>query len=305
MGRRALLLLLLISTAPPVSGGEPEVGPLDCPARALVAGDDASYPFVFNGIVKGLEQAHLPRVSREVLDGDADAVLERLAAEPPVVLFVIGRPAAERLGGRLAAIPRVYVDTAWTVNDEELPPAPRPEAPAAVVRSVVKPVHVAEVLRDVLGGRPVGRLSWPADTPALQAAAKDLALAGGFRLAAEEPPAVLLHLRLGLGEEPAPLSALLDRARRDHLLLLSDDVGHWRKGVPVLVVPDHRLLGRIAADAARELLTLEEPRVIRRRVAVPEVRVDLYAAKDLGLDLPVPFLAGADVLRGPRPAGGR
>jgi len=305
MGRRVLPLLLLTLAALPASGGEPEVGPLDCPARALVEGADASYRNIYDGIRKGLEQAHLPRVGLEVLDGDAEAVLDRLTAEPPVVLFVIGRPAAARLGDRLAAIPRVYVDTAWTVNGEELPPGPEPDAPAAVVRSVVKPVHVAEVLRDVLGGRPVGRLSWPADTPALQAAAKDLAVAGGFRLATDEPPAVLLHLRVGLGERPAPLAELLEEARRGHLLLLSDDVGQWRKGVPVLVVPDHRLLGRIAADAARELLSLEEPRVIRRRVAVPEVRVDLYAAQHLGLDLPVPFLAGADILLGPRAPGGR
>ena len=115
-----------------------------------------------------------------------------------------------------------------------------------------------------------------------------------------------LHLRLGMGEAPAPLSELLARAKAERRLLISDDVGHWRRGVPILVVPDYELLGRIAADAGRVLLEEPEPpRVVRRRVSVPQVRVDLYAARALGLDLPVPFLAGADVLRGPRRAGDR
>ena len=45
--------------------------------------------------------------------------------------------------------------------------------------------------------------------------------------------------------------------------------------------------------------------MLRKRMSVPEVRVDLNAAREIGLEFPVPFLAGADVLRGPRRAGGR
>ena len=109
-----------------------------------------------------------------------------------------------------------------------------------------------------------------------------------------------------MGESPAPLSELLARARAGQRLLISDDVGHWRRGVPVLVVPDFGLLGRIAADAGRELLeTPDPPRVLRKRVSVSKLQVDLNAARALGLEFPVPFLAGADVLRGPRRAGGR
>ena len=223
-----------------------------------------------------------------------------------MLLFVVGRVAAERLGDRLEAVPRVYVDAAWSVNGEAYPPAPEPAAPAAVVRSVVEPVHVAEILRELYGGRPAGRLSWEATTPVLQGLARDVALAAGFRQAADGEPGVLLHLRFGMGESPAPLSDLLARARAEHQLLLSDDLGHWRRGVPVLLVPDHKLLGRIAADAGRELLEAPDPpRVLRRRASVPEVRVDLDAAREQGLDLPLPFLAGADVLRGPRRSGDR
>ncbi len=287
------------------AGVEGDAGPFECPARALVAEDDAGLLRVYDGIRKGLEQAHLPRVCREDLDGTGE-VLDRLEKEPPVLLFVIGRVAAQRLGKRLTAVPRVYVDTAWDVNGEEFPPAPEPVAPAAVVRSVLKPVHVAEILRELTGGRPAGRLSWEASTPALETLAEDVALAAGFRPATGEEPGVLLHLRFGMGETPAPLSGLLERARAERRLLLSDDVGHWRRGVPVLLLPDHRLLGRIAADAGRRLLAAPDPpRVILERVAVSELRVDLNAARDLGLDLPVPFLAGADVLRGPRRAEGR
>ena len=140
-------------------------------------------------------------------------------------------------------------------------------------------------------------------TPELTELARDVALAAGFRSPAEDEPASLLHLRFGMGEEAAPLADLLDRARAQRRLLISDDVGHWRRGVPVLIVPDFDLLGRIAADAGRELLETPDPvRVLRRRVAVPELRVDLDAARALGLELPVPFIAGADVLRGPRRA---
>lgn len=300
MSRWVLPVLVLLSAAliVPVADGEEE-GPFECPIRALLAEDDAGLLRVYDGIRKGLEQAQLPRVCREDLGEDGEEVLDRLEADPPPLVFVLGRRAADRLGTRLATVPRVYVDTAWFVKGEALPPAPMPKPPAAVVRSVTKAVRVAEVLRAIESGRPRGLLSWEATGAALARAADRLALAAGFRRVGDESEAdVLLHLRLGVGDQPAPLSDLLERARRRGILLLSDDLGHWRKGAVVLILPDHFLLGRVAAEAGRRLLLADEPRVERRTVGASEIRVDLRAARALGLDLPVPFLAGVDVLRG-------
>jgi len=302
----ALLVLVLVPPASPgARAGEDEA--FRSPLRAVLFEDDADLLRVYDGIRRGLEHAQLPRVSQEAPFGAADAkaraaVLARLEAHPPPLLFVLGREAALALEKRLPDVPRVFVDRAWEVNGEAQPPAPQPKAPAAVVRSRIRGSRVAALLRGLaLGpGRPRGALTWPATTPALREKARGLAAAAGFELVTEgggEPPDVLLHLRLREGERPRPFAESVARARRAHVPLLSDDRAHWRHGAAVLVLPDDALLGRVAAEAGRELLAAGRPLLLSRDVEVAEVWLDLEAARAEGLEAPLPFLAGADHLR--------
>ncbi|MFV1959711.1 MAG: hypothetical protein ACC662_09910, partial [Planctomycetota bacterium] len=180
--------------------------------------------------------------------------------------------------------------------------APKPAAPAAAVRPRIRGSRVAAVLRglDLAPGRPRGELTWPAETPALAREARLLASAAGFQLVTEgsgKPPDVLLHLTLREGEHPRPFAESVARARREQIPLLSDDRAHWRHGAAVLVLPDDALLGRVAAEAGRELLAAAQPLLLARDVGVAEVYLDLEAARAEGLEAPLRFLAGADHLR--------
>lgn len=304
---RVLLILCtsILLLAPPLRPAVGEEDPLATPIRALIAGSDPALDRIYRGISKGLEQASLPRIRTEDLSTDAEAMLKRLEAEPPPLLFVVGRLAAQRLGTRLGTVPRVFVDTAWIVNGEPQPAHPLPSPPAAVVRHVTNAARVAEVLRAAWSERPRGVLSWPAEGPVLSPLADALALAAGFdRVPSPEGAQIRLHLRLGAGEVPPTLPSLRAEMAADHLPLLSDDIAHWRRGAAILLLPDHRLLGRVAANEGRRLLGGGSGAEVRRRlVSAPLVHVDLGAAEASGLALPVPFLAGVDDLRDRRPTG--
>jgi hypothetical protein len=278
-----------------------------CPIRAILLQEDELLQRTFyKGILRGLEQANLPRVCLEDPRGeeDTEATLARLEENPPPLLFILGHPTAERIGKRFEAVPRVYVDTAWSVNGAPVPPDPEPEGPATVVRAVLSAVHMASVLRDLGFQRPAAELSWPLEGEKLREAAGLLASAAGFRLVEEgESPEVLLDMRLHLGEHPAPLATLVERAETAKIPLISDDLADWGRGAAVVVLPDADLLGRVAAEQGRRLLLDRDRRLPRRIVGAYEIRVDLGAAEREGLEPPLGFLARADRLR--RPLGRR
>ena len=167
---------------------EEEASPLATPIRAVLFEDDAGLERgVFQGISQGLEDARLARIGQESPFGrpdGKDAILARLEADPPPLLFVLGRRAGAFFEDKLEAVPRVFVDTAWYVNGREYPPPPTPRGRAAVVRAVVNGSRVAEVIRRLgLGGeRAKGQLSWPTPDKTLRTTADHLATAAGFEL---------------------------------------------------------------------------------------------------------------------------
>ncbi len=302
----ALVVLLVLVFARPVvvGAGEENASPLASPIRAVLFDEDAGLErFAYDGIRDGLEDAKLPRVRQETPFGTDEgraAILARLEAHPPPLLFVLGPTAGAFFADKLPDVPRVFVDTAWYVNGEEYPPAPSPQGRAVVVRAVVNGSRVAEVLRriDRTGKRHAGMLSWPATSDGLARAADALATAAGFdRVEGTAEPDLLLHLRLGAGEKPASFASLVARARRDQVPLVSDDVAHWQRGAAIVVLPDLRLLGRVAANVGRMVLAPAEHPPARSTVNVSEVRVDIRAARAEGLVVPLECLAWADRLR--------
>lgn len=308
---RAAALLVLVMTLGAGAAGvlAKEPGPLDCPVKALLFEDDEGLRRqVYDGIRAGLEQAKLPRVCREdaASDEEVEAVLRRLEAEPPPLLFVLGRRSAERLGARLADVPRVFVDLAWDVNGAPLPADPEPRAPAAVVRSVVSAVNMAELLRGLglARKRPRARLTWTDASAEVEAPELRLGAAAGFVPCKKgEKPEVLLHMRLHGNEKAPALSRLLELAERERIPLVSDDLAHWGRGASVVLLPDLFLLGRVAAEEGRRLLSRDEgdETVPQRRVRAYEIRLDLRAAARQGFEPPLAFIARADRLRrGPR-----
>ena len=127
---------LLLAAAVGRAGAE-EDGPLSAPIRAILLDDDAGLRKVYDGVRKGLEHAQLPRVALEEVADDAEAFrafAARVAEKPPPLLFVLGRRAAERANQARVGGRRVFVDTAIADAKHEVPDAPTPEGPAAVVR---------------------------------------------------------------------------------------------------------------------------------------------------------------------------
>jgi hypothetical protein len=196
----------------------------------------------------------------------------------------------------------VYVDAAITTGATEHPPPPAPEG-AVVVRALTTAARWGEVVRGLFPRRerPRVRMAWATATDEAREAARAFAKEARLEvlLPGEEPDApvdALLWLAMDVGET-------LPAAPPTGAPLLSDDFDHWGAGAVVVLVPDHRLLGRIAADAGRRLLRrAEHEGPERRRLGATELRVDLSAADAAGLEPPLPFLAAADqIRRGPRP----
>lgn len=306
--RRSIFLLVVLLL--PLVGVSPVVGeedPFATPFRALVHADDVGLDRIYESIRKGLEFADLPKVGPDEMAGDPEAALTRLEGAKPDLLFVVGARAAAELGERLVDVPRVYVYTAWNVNGEEFPPRVLPRPPARVVVRVTFAVAISDVIKALWPKRPHGILSWTPKDDAQRGHADALALAAGFdRVERDEDADLLLHVRLGVGEEPAPIDDLVARAKAHQIPLISDDPAHWRGKASILVIPNYKLLGRIAAEAGRQLYREEESleadaprRAVHQEAGLTEVWVDLDAAREQGLlDLSVPWLAGVDRLRG-------
>jgi hypothetical protein len=285
----ALALLCLLGAA---GRGSTEEDPLAAPIRAILLEDDLGLRKVYDGIRKGLELAQLPRVALEPIEDSEEAFAhyaERIAADPPPLLFAVGRKACDRVVAAGISSPRVLVDTCVDAGEVEYPAAPSPEGVAVVVRGATPVRRWAEVLRGA--GIARAEFAWEAPPPdparlAGEALLASLGLPGG------EGAAALLDLRLGLGERRAMSPA--------GAIEFSDDIRRHGKGAVVVLAPDHPLLGRRAADAGRRLLAEADGAPRSVRVRVTEVRVDLEAARVAGWEPPLPFVAGADAVRGSR-----
>ena len=310
----ALLFALGQGSAP---AGEPDESGTACRIPAFFADDDAGLARAYDGVRRGLEEASLPRICRRKVEPDDAGGWEKAAkevsAEAPAFLVAFGRKAAARV---LAApfrrgegrIPAVYVDVAALVGDRAVPEALDPPAPCAVVRAEAAVEAWGRVVRELLPGRPQPglRLPWTAESPearslrllASAASGLDLRLArdgGGFDACFDWAP--------GVGETLEPFEATLAAARALRLPVLSADRARFGHGAAVVLVPDHALLGRVAAEAARRLADGEgADRPLRLVVRTTEVWVDLEAADEEGLKPPLAFLAAADRLR-KAPAG--
>jgi hypothetical protein len=308
-----VVLLLLVGSPAPGAAGEEEEAFAD-PIRVLLYGQEVGPNRIWDGIKKGLEFANLPRAGTDDLGKGPEGVIAALEAKKPPLLFVVGHRAARVLGDRLGDVPRVYVYTAWSVNGEAFPPPFVPKAPARVLRQVTYAVKVAEVLRglwpppppDAPGRRkryqpPKAMLSWAPKTEEQRRVAEALQPAAGFKLAkTDEEADLILHLGLGLGEEPAPIDELVARAKKHRIPLISDDLAHWPHKASILVIPNHNLLGRLAAEEGRILYdgeSAQEP----EDAGLTEVWVDLDAWYASDLQPSVRWLASVDRLRrGPR-----
>lgn len=323
-GRRApaaLALAAALLLAPgSLLSAEPE-GSMACAVPAFLLDDDPSLLSAYDGLRRGLEDAHLPRVCIRRVESDDDAgwskALATVAAERPAFVVAFGRRAGARvaagpLPGASGRIPCVYVDAAGSVAGRALPAIPDPPAPCAVVRAEPAFEGFGRVLRGLFPGRPQPTvvLPWTAESPEAATWRRAAAAAAGLelRLGTEGTAGAdaFLDWSPGLGETALPFEDMLREARALRLPLLSADRNRFGRGAAVVHVPDFALLGRVAADACRRLGAGEGAgRPLRIAVLATETRVDLEAADAEGLVPPLPFLASADRLRrappGPAP----
>lgn len=307
----ALAALLLVAPARP-SVAEPE-GSMACAVPAFLVEDDPSLVSAYDGLRRGLEDAHLPRVCLRRVESDDDAgwakVLAQVASERPAFVVAIGRRSVARvasssLPGPTGRIPCVYVDAATAIGGRAIPVLAEPPPPAAVVRAEPAFEGFGRVLRGLLPGRPQPTvvLRWTAETPEAAAWRRAAATAAGvdLRLSGEGAAGVdaFLDWTPGVGESVLPFEDVLREARALRIPLLSADRNRFGRGAAVVYVPDFALLGRVAADACRRVLAGEgADRPLRIAVVATETRVDLEAADAEGLVPPLPFLASADRLR--------
>jgi hypothetical protein len=308
------------------AGDEAEQGSA-CAVPAFVAMEDATMVAAYDGLRRGLEDAHLPRVCRRRPDGgDEASAWERAArdvsAERAAFLVVFGRGPGERVasapflraGAGAGRIPSVYVDAASSAAGVIFPERADPAPPSAVVRAESPIEATVAVLRRLLPSKttPLVELAFDVDSPRSRAW-RDAALSAGLatRLSGAEgsAPDAFLDAPLGLGERSVPFDGVLARARAARVPLLSLDRGRFGRGAAIVVCPDGALLGRVAAEAARRLRDGEGvERALRLAVRSVEVLVDLDAADAQGVSIPLALVAAADRVRAgkaPRPGSGK
>ena len=310
--RAAALLAGLVgvtsSSAP--AGEPPKTEEAACRVPALIVEEDPGLLAISDGVRRGLEEANLPRICRRRVEPDDTAnwglAAAEVAAEKAPFAVVFGRRAAARwiAAPHSTRTPTVYVDVATMAAGRPSPPAIEPPVPAAVVRAETPVEKWGKTLRDLLPGRPqlVVRIAWEAETAEAGAWRREVAEAAGLTLRVGVPEAggfdAILDVSCGLGETPMPFETSLAEARARRIPLLSTDRSKFGRGAAVVLVPDHALLGRVAAEAARRLTAGEGiARPLAMSVTSLEVWVDLEAADAEGLKPPLPFLAAADRLR--------
>ncbi len=304
------------------AGDESEQGTA-CSVPAFVPDDDATLVAAYDGLRRGLEEAHLPRVCRRRVEGSDAAAWEPVArdvsARGAAFLVVFGRGFADRAASApflrtdgTGRIPCVYVDASSTAAGVAWPERADPAPPCAVVRAE-SPIEAAvAVIRRLFPAKvkPVVRLAWETDVPATRAW-RDAIEAAGVRTRFASLPNdedAILDAPLGLGERPQSFEAALARARASGIPLVSLDRGRFGRGAAVVICPDGALLGRMAAEAARRLRDGEgADKALRLSVRTVEVLVDLDAADAQGIPIPLALVASADRVRTSkvrsRPAG--
>lgn len=310
-------VLLLVACVLPARADEQAPA---CDLPAVRFGTDARLLTIYDGLRRGLEKAHLPRVCMApVKDDDADvAAFERrlvsraetLAKEgsQAPVAFAFGDRASEHLVRRATSVPRVFVVTRYSLRGRPLAPLPEPEGPSAVVYAETRLERVADVLAQMLETEtPRVALAWKDVTDAMTVRLDEITEATGIvftTLEAGDAEAVL-HLRLGIGEELLPLRDTIKAARTLGVAVVSDDPARFRLGiVPVVLTTHPELVGRYAAEAARLLVRHPDETLSPRSVVVTRVLVDLKAADATNLSLPLGFLASAfELTRGLKRAG--
>ncbi len=242
----------------------------------------------------------------------------RASEKAPPVVFAFGRKSIARVAAAPfrrgeGRIPCVYVDSAVTVAGSPAPADPTLPVPCAVVRAHVSVEAWGKVVRALLPGRPQPTvlLPWTAETPEAKAWREAAGAAAGLDLVTRREGVrsvdAFLDVTPALGETVEPFDATLREARALRIPLLSGDRGRFRAGAAVVLVPDHALLGRVAAEAGRRLANgegAESP--LRLGIRAARTWVDLDAADAEGLKPPLSFLAAADFLQvGPAAGGAR
>lgn len=320
---RAWPLLLALACLPALADrpARAEGGGTGCGLYALVDPDDAGVLLTYDGLRKGLELAQLPRICRHDPDprtGGVVGFLERQAAEAsalraaglrPEPLCAVGDRSCAAVVAAGTRLPFVMAVERYSADRRPLVPLPVPVA-GAVCYADVPAEHVGTVLRSFLG-KDVRTLR--PEAPGTDAGAEALAAfarAAGIRMdplplpaagapATAAPPglAALLHLRITPARPLAPFTAALAAARRWHVPLITDDRARFGHGAVVLLVARHETLGRVAADQARRLREDPSYAPAPRAVSGLEVWIDLQAADEQGVDLPLSFIARADKLK--------
>jgi hypothetical protein len=312
----------LLGTSQRPAAGEPPTEGTACRVPALKAEDDSGLLATYDGVRLGLEEANLPRICwRPVAPDDAAGwgrVAAEIAADRSAFAVVFGRRAAARwiAAPHAARTPTVYVDVATVAAGRASPPALEPPVPSAVVRAETPVERWGKTVRDLLPARPrpVVRIAWSDETAEAGAWRRGVAEATGLTLRMGAPDEAgfdaILDVACGLGETRTSFETSVAQARARRIPLLSTDRSKFGRGAAVVLVPDHALLGRVAAEAARRLAAGEGvSRPLALSVTSLEVWVDLEAADAEGLKPPLPFLARADRLRRglvgdtPEPAG--
>lgn len=300
-----VLLPVLLCLSP--AAAEEELGPR-CGLYAVVDEGDAGMRKIYDGLRKGLELAHLPRVCREAqpeTQVERDRFLERLATEKRSPLFVIGDAAAKDLSAPMPRITRVFALERYTAGGRPLRDLPVVDR-SALVYAARPAERVGEILRGLTGGKQVVALlprAQEADVES-KAVARFLKATGVAVAGAGQKPQVVLHLRLPFPGGHASFADALALARKRRVPLVSDDRARFGQGAVVTLVGRHDLVGKAAAECGRRLRATPDVKIPPYGLPGVEVWVDLGAADAQGLEPPLPFLARADRLKR-APAGRR
>jgi hypothetical protein len=296
------LALALALGAPGPAPAEEAVG-APCVHTAVLEPGDAGAQALYEGLRLGLERARWERVCEELPGADAavrsafaQAWAPRVAAAVAAGgtrpwLFLVGAALPAEAEAQVAAVPHVVARMGYAVGGRPLGPVPTAGRLRGVVLGLVEAADVGERLR-AWSGRDRPRVLWRgAGTPEEVAAFLDAA--GLERVDPRDPHKpgaglrfdAVLHLRLA-GEPRASFADALAAARAGGCPLVSDDRARFGQGAAFVLVPDHELLGRVAADVARRL-ALEGGSLEDAERHVPGMRtwIDLEACDRQGLNV--------------------
>ncbi len=303
-------------------GEDRELAAARCVHGAIVEPSDAGAQALYEGIRLGLERARWPRVCEDRPDDPSPA--SRVAAWRARVaietedggatpwLFVVGDVLGATELESLGDLPHVVVLTGYSIDGEPIADLHPRKPHRGIVRGLIEARAVGDRVR-AWAGRERPRVLWRGAgerdrvTRFLEAAGLDAIAEGspgeaGAGLSFD----AVLHLRLD-PRPRAPFDRALAAARAGGVPLYTDDRGRFGEGAAVVLLPDHDIIGRVAADLARRLAAGEPNTPTRRNVLGVGVRtwIDLAACDGQGLRIPWTLLASSDRLRKGRPADAR